>query len=233
MSGAITAPRTATALSIHDQLMQLLKQAADAYRCSMVAENESSLAKDAWSDEALVESIVLRGSQQHFRTLLARYKTKVHHLALSVLGPGRHALAEDAAQEIFIKLYQRLDSFRGECKFSTWLYRIAINTAIDFKRSNARHEHDELVEHKLPEGLLGTPVSIEDRDRIKRVHKAIAALPQTQRMMVYQFYWLELKMREIAEILGCPEGTVKVYLLRARKFLAVQLAGEHGDIQND
>ena len=229
MSGAIATGLSGTDPFVYDPVYRLLNLAAEAYRSAMAAETQSSPDRDAFSDEALVESIVSNGSQQHFRALMARYKTRVHHLALSVLGPGKQAMAEDAAQEIFIKLYQRLGSFRGDSKFSTWLYRIAINTAIDFKRSNARHEHDELSEHTIPEALQGAPISIEDRDQAEAVQKAIAKLPQAQRMMVYQYYWLDLKMREIAEILGCPEGTVKVYLLRARKALADQLGAPGND----
>ncbi len=74
-------------------------------------------------------------------------------------------------------------------------------------------EADSINEISLPDSLLTAPVSLEGRDTMVRIQQAIQKLPQTQRMMVYQYYWLELKMREIAEILDCPEGTVKVYLL--------------------
>lgn len=187
---------------------------------SAAAERETSR-PDAWSDEALIEAIVKRGSQPHFRTLLARYKVRVHQIALSVLGPSQTAQAEDVAQEVFISLYQRLDQFRGDCKFSTWVYRLAVNAAIDFKRSNKRHAGVSLEESMLPgqaaeHGSAGGPVDA-------RVQQALNALPESQRMMVYLYYWLELKLREIAEVLDCPEGTVKVYLKRARATLAESL----------
>jgi RNA polymerase sigma-70 factor (ECF subfamily) len=216
-------------LTIRDHISLLLKQVADAYVYNMTASREIESTKDALSDEALVEAIVLRGSQQHFRMLLARYKTRVHHLALSVLGPSKQAQAEDVAQEIFLKLYQRLDSFRGDCKFSTWLHRIAINTAIDYQRKNKRFEASDIDEVVLPESLITGPIQIEDRDTIQRLQKAINGLPHSQRMMVYQFYWLGMKTREIAEVLGCPEGTVKVYLRRARTVLAGQLENHSGE----
>jgi len=192
-----------------------------------VSENIGEVS-DPWSDEALVDAVVNRNSQHHFRMLLARYKTRVHYLSLSVLGPAHQSQAEDAAQEIFLKLYQRLDTFRGDCKFSTWLYRIAINTAIDYRRKNFKFETDNIDDIAPPDALLSAPVSLDNREGLQRVQQAILELPDTQRMMVYQYYWLELKMREIAEILGCPEGTVKVYLLRARKVLAEKL----GDLQH-
>jgi RNA polymerase sigma-70 factor (ECF subfamily) len=202
-------------IGLHTMLMALFAEQAG------VVESDSG--DDPWSDEALVEAIVKRGSQQHFRTLLARYKTKVHQITMSVLGPGLHSQAEDAAQEVFLKLYQKLESFRGDCKFSTWLYRIAINTSIDFRRRQRKHDAVDIESTTVPDSLISSPVSLRERSTLVRVQQAINELPETQRMMVYQYYWLELKTREISEILGCPEGTVKVYLSRARKALSGQL----------
>ncbi len=220
---------TAQTLQSPYSLTHLFSQVVESYRSGMTSAVERNTVKDAWSDEALVEAIVNRGSQQHFRTLLARYKSRVHQLALSVLGPTQQAQAEDVSQEIFLKIYRQLKSFRGDCKFSTWLHRIAINTAIDYQRKNKRHAAQEIDEVKLPDMLVSGPESEKDSKTVNRVQLAIYQLPQTQRMMVYQFYWLEMKTREIAEVLGCPEGTVKVYLARARKVLAEQLAGDFND----
>jgi len=184
---------------------------------------------DVWSDEALVHSIINKGSEHHFRTLMARYKTRVHHLSLSVLGPARQALAEDVTQEVFIKLYRCLDSFRGDCKFSTWVHRIAINTAIDCLRANRRFDGEELTDKQLPDETDSLSPEWESQYDSILLKRAIEQLPQTQRMMIYQFYWLELKINEIAEILGCPEGTVKVYLSRARNSLAELLEDPDND----
>lgn len=181
--------------------------------------------KDALADEALVKSIVNGGNQIHFQTLLARYKVKVHHIALSILGPSQQAQAEDVAQEIFIKLYQRLDSFRGDCRFSTWLYRLAINAAIDFQRKNRKFEADDIDRLVIPGTATNIESEIEAGETSVKVQEAIATLPQTQRMMVYLFYWLGFRIREIAEVMDCPQGTVKVYLSRAKQHLAVELEG--------
>lgn len=185
--------------------------------------------RDAWSDEALVEAIVLRGSRHHFSTLMARYKDKVYRIALSLLGPSRHAEAEDVAQEVFIRLYERLESFRGDSRFSTWLYRLAINTGIDHQRREKRHRAiglDEAPEQTSPDSAIR---SIEQSRQSAYVRKAVESLPDTQRMMVHLFYWLGFKIREIAEVMDCPEGTVKVYLQRAR----MQLAGLLGEFPHD
>ena len=184
---------------------------------------------DALSDEALVEAIVMRGSQGHFRMLLARYKVRVHQIALSVLGPSQSAQAEDVAQEVFISVFFRLDQFRGDCRFSTWLYRLAINAAIDFKRANVRHQGVSLDDAMLPGNEGGLPDQLDDPRAGALIQKAMLELPESQRMMVHLFYWLDLKVREIAEVMDCPEGTVKVYLQRARNSLAASLGGIRHD----
>lgn len=180
---------------------------------------------DTLSDEALVEAIVRRGNQGHFRLLLTRHKVRVHQIALSVLGPSQSAQAEDVAQEVFISVFSRLDQFRGDCRFSTWLYRLAINAAIDFRRANARHQGVSMDDETLPGTEGGLPDEQDDPRRRVLIQKAMRELPESQRMMVHLFYWLDLKVREIAEVMDCPEGTVKVYLQRARNSLAASLGG--------
>lgn len=178
---------------------------------------------DAWSDEALVEAIVQRGSQRHFAALVARYKDKVHRIALSVLGPARQAEAEDVTQEVFIRLFRRLESFRGDSRFSTWLYRLSFNTCIDHARREARHDTLALEQVAEPAYADDAAGSMERDRRAARVMRAVESLPRTQRMMIHMFYWLGFRVREIAEVMDCPEGTVKVYLRRARKQLAARL----------
>jgi RNA polymerase sigma-70 factor (ECF subfamily) len=214
---------TTLSLPANDAFSMLLNQLAEAFGDNATPAEAQPAARDVWSDEALVRAIVNGGNQQHFRTLLARHKVKVHRIALSVLGPSRQAQAEDVAQEVFIKLYQRLESFRGDCRFSTWLYRLAINAALDYQRKNLKFEAMDIDEMALPGSADNASRLLEADETALRVNQAVNTLPQTQRMMVYLFYWLEFRIREIAEVMDCPQGTVKVYLLRARKILAEQL----------
>lgn len=180
---------------------------------------------DAWSDERLVEAFTQHGSEHHFRALLARHKTRVHQVALSVLGPHQAAQAEDVAQEVFIRLYQRLDQFRGKSSFSTWLYRLTYNAAIDHRRSSIRHSGLPFDESTLPADLA-SPAPESSRAGVNAaIQKALWRLPESQRMIVHLYYWLGLKLREIAEVLECPEGTVKVYLQRAKASLSQFLEG--------
>lgn len=176
-----------------------------------------------FSDEQLVESILNKGDPHHFRMLITRYQAKVHAIALSVLGPGRQSDAEDVAQEVFVKIYRQLDSFRGQSKFSTWLYRISINLAIDHQRKHARHQADNLDKHPEPASHHHAEHAQLEREQAARVESAVAQLDPRLQMIVRLFYWQGFKTREIAEVLATPEGTVKVYLLRARKILAGKL----------
>ena len=183
----------------------------------------SRTADDALSDEALVSAIVRNGSQSHFRMLVARHKQRVFHIALSVLGPQNQAAAEDAAQDTFITLYRRLSGFRGDSRFSTWLYRLAFNQAIDTQRQMRRHQGVAL--EQAPEPVAESDAVLErvkDEEAVA-LAAALAHLPQTQRIIIHLHYWLGYRVREIAEVLACPENTVKVYLSRARQRLGTHL----------
>jgi RNA polymerase sigma-70 factor (ECF subfamily) len=176
-----------------------------------------------YSDEQLIETILNKGGQHHFRMLIARHQTKVHAIALSVLGPGKQADAEDVAQEVFVKIYRQLDSFRGDSKFSTWLYRITYNLSIDHRRKHARHGADDLDNYTEPSTNQHAEHHQLEQEQAKLVASAVELLDSRQQVMIRMFYWQGFKTREIADVLGSPEGTVKVYLLRARQRLAVLL----------
>ena len=176
-----------------------------------------------FSDEQLLESILNKGDPHHFRMLIARYQAKVHSIALSVLGPGRQSDAEDVAQDVFVKVYRQLDSFRAESKFSTWIYRIAINLSIDHQRKHARHKAEDLDKYPEPSSDRHAEQTQFALERAALIEAAVTKLDPFQQMIVRLFYWQGFKTREIAEVLGSPEGTVKVYLLRARQILALSL----------
>jgi len=186
------------------------------------ADDSGSAPLEAFSDEALVAVIVRRNSPQHFRMLVARYKNRIHHIALSVLGPSRSADAEDVTQEVFISLYQKLASFRGDSGFATWLYRMAFNQAIDQQRREKKHAAEGLENVPDAGSEASGEASASARERANMVQKAVMQLPRTQQVIVHLHYWLGYRTREISELLGCPENTVKVYLMRARRALAAR-----------
>ncbi len=189
----------------------------------MTQASQGAQTDDVYSDESLISSILNCGSQQHYRILVSRHKSRVHQVVLSVLGPANSADAEDVAQEVFIRAFSKLDSFRGDSAFCTWLYRMAINLSLDHLRAIRRHVADSLEDTDATSREKSAEQQVQERQTAQSVKRAVDALPRTQRIIVHQYYWLGFKTREIAEVLGCPENTVKVYLMRARKSLALDL----------
>jgi RNA polymerase sigma-70 factor, ECF subfamily len=164
------------------------------------------------------------GDQEAFRHLVERYQGAVYNLAYRMLGSPEEA--EDAAQEIFVRLYRQLGRYDPERKFSTWTLAIATNYCID----QLRRRRMQLVplENIIPwarardAGPEGEALSRESRDEVQRLLKD---LPEKYRAPLVLRYWEELSCAEIAEILGVPEGTVKTQIHRARKALGKMLAG--------
>jgi RNA polymerase sigma-70 factor (ECF subfamily) len=128
------------------------------------------------------------------------------------------ALAEDAFQETFLDVYKGLRSFRGESQLGTWIYRIAMRTAL---RVRARHPAPVDLDFDL--AGVAPHDALDARDRARRVQAALDALPAEQRVVVALFAVDGLSHAEIADILGIPEGTVWSRLHKGRKALAAAL----------
>jgi len=184
----------------------------------------------ASSNDVLVRELVRTGDDDLFHLLVQRYRDRVFRLAVSVLGPGNEAEAEDVAQEVFVLVYRKIDTFRQGSNFSTWLYRITRNRAIDHRRQ-ARLRHPHVGE----EALRSLPAQREGNDpelvavageRRTTVLEQVGRLPDPQRTVVYLYYWIGSGVADIAELLGMSLQTVKSHLHRARRRLARQLDGE-------
>jgi len=184
-------------------------------------------------DEKIVAWFLDTGDQAAFALLVERYQDKVFRLACSVLGPFSEVNAEDVCQEIFIKLYKKMRLFSGKSSFRTWLYRLAYNMALDWRRRNKVRISEMSAadrEALISEGNVDDPLeSLLNRENKLFVARALEKLPELYRTMVYLHYWLETPVEEMAEELNLPEGTVKSYLFRARQYLRkimeLELAG--------
>ena len=175
----------------------------------------------AFSDEALVEALLTHGHRQHAEALLERYREKVFHIVLSVLGPRQQEEAQDLAQEICIRLLNKLGQYRRESRFSTWVYRLAFNVALDYERKRKRILENQKVLHRQPLPESTTPAKqLTQEQNERQVQLAVADLPQTQRITIQMFYWLEIPVAEIAELLGTGTNTIKSHLRRGRTRLA-------------
>ncbi len=176
--------------------------------------------------EAQIVRRVLQGDVNAFEKLVTEYEKAVYAIALRMTGNAEDAA--DMTQETFIKAYNSLQAFRGESKFSVWLYRIASNVCLDFLRSRSRKptvslsvEDDEGEETELdiadesqsPEQLLERGLT---RDAVRR---GLEALPPDYRQILLLREIQGLSYEEIADTLSIEVGTVKSRIFRARKRL--------------
>ena len=183
-------------------------------------------------DIELVRS-ALAGSQDAYRDLVLRYQRPILSLIRRMVRQGNQA--EDLAQEVFIKAFRALSSFDQDRKFSSWLFKIAHNTAIDrLRRKELRtvpletpdQDKPDLVS-VLPDTGAETPVGrIERRDMARAIELAIASLRPLYREVVILRYQEGLSYEEISEVTELPLGTVKTHLFRARKAMVAHLETE-------
>jgi len=165
------------------------------------------------------------GQDLSFEELVRCYKDSVFRLAVSILGPGFTAEAEEVTQDVFLRVHRERGSFRGESKFSTWLYRIAWNRAFDVKqRARYRLPHlDETAIASRADTSAGPLEQLNRKERLAAIHQAIVDLPEVYQTVIRLHYWLGTGVAEIGELIGAPEGTVKSYLYRARRLLKQSL----------
>jgi RNA polymerase sigma-70 factor (ECF subfamily) len=163
-------------------------------------------------------SRVLKGEQNAYAELVNRYQAYVFTLTLRMIKSREDA--EEVAQDVFIKAYRSLADFRGESKFSTWLYTIANTTSITFLRKKKLDVHSldnekvfEVADSK-DSGLRANLV--EQKSRVNMVNEAIAMLSPDDAEIITLFYKAEQNLEEISRILRLETNTVKVRLHRAR-----------------
>jgi len=182
------------------------------------------------SDLGLVRR-VQRGERGAYDLLVLKYQHKVVKLVMRYLRDP--ADAEDVAQEAFIKAYRALPQFRGESAFYTWLYRIAVNTAKNYLATQGRRaptsteadaeeaetfsDADQLRDINTPESMLMSKQIAET------VNAAMAVLPEELRTAITLREIEGLSYEEIAEMMGCPIGTVRSRIFRAREAIAAKL----------
>ena len=179
---------------------------------------------------SLVRELVRTGDDDLFHLLVQRYRDRVFRLAVSVLGPGNEAEAEDVAQEVFVLVYRKIDTFRHDSAFSTWLFRMTRNRAIDhLRKARMRHHHvgDEQLQSMPSRATSSDPelAAIAGEWRTV-VLQHVQRLPDLQRTVVYLHYWIGSGVADIAELLDMNVQTVKSHLHRARRRLALELEAE-------
>lgn len=161
---------------------------------------------------------ILAGEQAVYATLVDRYQRYVFTIAVKVL--ASKAEAEEAAQDAFVKAFHYLKGFNRQSKFSTWLYRIAFNTAISHKRKQRNHF---LSLETANAQAASDSERMEQNDKRKYLHLAMARLNELDRTALTLFYLKEFSLEEIAEITNIQPNTIKVRVHRARQRVAEEL----------
>ena len=168
-------------------------------------------------DEPAVAEYLRARDPEIFRVLVERHQVRVFRLVAGLLGPFADRDAQEVTQEVFLRAHQRLASFRGEARFSSWLYRLAYNFTLQHRRrARLRLPHVPVEELEARASGDGPHEAAAERERQRRVERLLEGLPDLYRTVVYLHYWMDATIDEIAEVLEVPSGTVKSYLSRAR-----------------
>ena len=177
-----------------------------------------------YSDQLIVGQIV-SGQKDLFRLLVRRYERPVYGMGKSFFRNDEDA--SDFTQEVFLKVFRNLARFEGRSRFSTWLYKIAYNTAIN--GVNRRKEYQSLADEDLCASNDDTP----DRELIRNaardaVRISLAELPERYRICIDLFFFYDRSYQEIEAITGFPVNTIKSHVFRAKKILREKLVAYAG-----
>jgi RNA polymerase sigma-70 factor (ECF subfamily) len=179
-------------------------------------------------DEAAERDIIRRcrdGDEAAFATLVDEYKNLVFGLATRLTGD--RDVADDLAQEVFLRVHRGLPYFRGEARLGTWIYRIVANLASESRfRQRAGVSLDDPDDARARRALAADDTSHAELELRDRLEKAIARLPDNYRLLVSGHYLHGVRYEDLAAAAGVPLGTVKTHLHRAKRMLRQMLETE-------
>lgn len=163
----------------------------------------------------------LHGDTRAYSVLVEKYQDYIFTVVFRMLKVREEA--EEVSQDTFLKAYEALSSFRGESKFSTWLYRIAYRKALDLIRKKSRSDTTQIIEEITGNELVNHVESglehmiYEERNEI--IRRGILQLPEQEAAIITLYYYEDQSVKEIAQVTGISEDNVKVKLFRSRKLL--------------
>ena len=162
---------------------------------------------------------VLGGKSEQFEHILNRYGGQVFNLIAHIV-PCKED-AEELTQDVFIKVFRLLSSFKEESSLSTWIYRIATNTALSAarKRKHDTLHLDDAVYPNIPDDIIDEALDNDSEEQLQRLSDAIEMLSADERALITLYYMNEKPVAEVASILGLTVSNVKIKLLRTRKKL--------------
>lgn len=175
------------------------------------------------SDQHYIDK-VLQGQTNAFAVLVDRYKDMIFTLALKMVKNREEA--EEVSQDTFIKIFNSLNKFKGDSKFSTWIYKIAYNTCLDrlkkSKKEDLNISIDDFSSHLIK--TMDTALSVlEDKERKQTIQNCLNLLPSEENFLLTLFYFEDQNLEEIGKIMSINANNVKVKLFRSRQKLAVIL----------
>ena len=181
------------------------------------------------SDDAQLLWRLWRGDVLAFAETVDLYKGMVINLAARMT--GSHDSAEDIAQEVFLRVWRGLPQFRGECKLSTWIYRITVNICIaEGKTARGKSEFVAIDDPGiLSQPQLRTEPDNEYAEEVvlkERVNGLLRQMPDHYRTAISLYYLKDLSYQEISDVMQVPMGTVKSYLFRGKAWLRDRLLGK-------
>ena len=190
----------------------------------------------AQNEQVLVDRFC-GGDSSAFHELVGRYKKKIFYLAYDITGD--HHEAEDISQEVFMKMFRSLKTFRRDAKMSSWLYQITVNTSIDSlrkKSSKPKRSIEEFDQINIQEQVAGSvsqsldPQKSTEASQIQhQISQALQNISPKERTVFVMRHYNDLKLNEIAEILNVTIGTVKSLLFRAIRKLRKELSSYMGN----
>jgi len=199
--------------------------------------NEPRVVPNCGADESSDAAIMLRvaaGDESGYNYLVGKhYRAMIHFLYRMV---HNQAVAEELAQEVFLRVYRSRESYRAEAKFTTWLYRIATNLAVNHARDTRHERSAQTIYLDAPDEETGTTPDVADDDpsaeqqllrdeRMAAIRKHVMALPERQRMAVLMHKYQGMDYKQIGEVLKLSESATKSLLFRAYQTLRDKLKG--------
>lgn len=177
-------------------------------------------------DQPYIES-TLQGDTKAYTVLVDRYKYMVYTLAFRLLKNREDA--EEVAQDTFVKMYKRLPQFKGDAKFSTWLYKIAYHGSLDVLKKQKRNLETASIDNykePYPKDEAYQMESLDQQERQQLIKQAIDKLNGEDSLVITLFYFDERSLEEISKIMDLSVNTIKVRLFRGRKKLSEILKGK-------
>ncbi len=168
--------------------------------------------------------LVLNGDNSAYRSLVEKHQDLVYTIVHRIV--VRAAEAEEVAQDVFVKAYHKLSDFKAEAKFSTWLYRIAYNTAISHTRKKKVEflaMDEEMIENHSEDAIQQEIMGLSPEEQTELIKKALSSLPQTDNLIISLYYYHDKGLEEISEIVDLTQNNVKVKLFRIRQKLLKEM----------